>query len=112
MKPVNFQVIKFKFLMFSTRFYTLATDAVSILVAVNSLLRIFVYMLCSPRYGNNFYQREMLIFSIRTDLCTEFPIFRVFQICGQNGKKLQDDRRHIMTSYQPIMLGAPPSQML
>uniref|UniRef100_A0A1I7XL07 G_PROTEIN_RECEP_F1_2 domain-containing protein n=1 Tax=Heterorhabditis bacteriophora TaxID=37862 RepID=A0A1I7XL07_HETBA len=31
----------------STSFYTLATDVVSILVAVNSLLRIFVYMLCS-----------------------------------------------------------------
>ncbi|VDO86547.1 unnamed protein product [Heligmosomoides polygyrus] len=32
----------------STRFYTLASDVVSILVAVNSLLRLFVYMLCSP----------------------------------------------------------------
>ncbi|VDM58962.1 unnamed protein product [Angiostrongylus costaricensis] len=32
----------------TTRFYTLASDVVSILVAVNSLLRLFVYMLCSP----------------------------------------------------------------
>ncbi|KHJ87962.1 hypothetical protein OESDEN_12250, partial [Oesophagostomum dentatum] len=34
----------------STRFYTLASDFVSILVAVNSLLRLFVYMFSSPSF--------------------------------------------------------------
>uniref|UniRef100_A0A0N4WTI4 G_PROTEIN_RECEP_F1_2 domain-containing protein n=1 Tax=Haemonchus placei TaxID=6290 RepID=A0A0N4WTI4_HAEPC len=37
----------------STRFYTLASDVVSILVAVNSLLRLPVYMLCSPNLRYN-----------------------------------------------------------
>jgi hypothetical protein len=34
----------------STAFYTITADLVSILVALNSMLRIFVYALCNPQF--------------------------------------------------------------
>ncbi|VDL87277.1 unnamed protein product [Nippostrongylus brasiliensis] len=73
----------------STRFYTLASDAVSILVAVNSLLRLFVYLLCSP--------------SLREQLLTEFPIFN----CCRWGEKKLDGAEEKFTPYQPTLLGTP-----
>ncbi|KJH43936.1 7 transmembrane receptor [Dictyocaulus viviparus] len=75
----------------STRFYTLATDVVSILVAVNSLLRLFVYMLCSP--------------TLREDLFKEFPMFT----CCQGEKKLgKNDEKSFIC--RPMMIG--PSSTL
>ncbi|PIO72423.1 hypothetical protein TELCIR_05652 [Teladorsagia circumcincta] len=73
----------------STRFYTLASDVVSILVAVNSLLRLPVYMLCSP--------------NLREQLLKEFPIFNWCQI---EKKKLEtNDEKY--APYQPALLGGP-----
>nr|CDJ92470.1 Protein F32D8.10 [Haemonchus contortus] len=73
----------------STRFYTLASDVVSILVAVNSLLRLPVYMLCSP--------------NLREQLLKEFPMF---SCCQGEKKKLEmnDDRS---AAYLPALLGRP-----
>ncbi|KAJ1356911.1 hypothetical protein KIN20_014880 [Parelaphostrongylus tenuis] len=70
----------------STRFYTLASDAVSILVAVNSLLRLFVYMLCSPR--------------LREELFNEFPMLR----CCQRQKKV-DTNDEAFSSFRPMLIG-------
>ncbi|CAI5453067.1 unnamed protein product [Caenorhabditis angaria] len=77
----------------STVFYTLATDTVSILVAVNSLLRIFVYMLCSPNF--------------RTELLTEYPIFRCVCCCSkteESAKKIKEDRK-LFIGYQNLIMG-------
>ncbi|KAK5966304.1 hypothetical protein GCK32_008917 [Trichostrongylus colubriformis] len=72
----------------STRFYTLASDAVSILVAVNSLLRLPVYMLCNP--------------SLREEFFKEIPMMNICRV----GKKLEsnDDK---FAPYQPALLGRP-----
>ncbi|KAK6040187.1 hypothetical protein COOONC_22307 [Cooperia oncophora] len=73
----------------STRFYTLATDVVSILVAVNSLLRLPVYMLCSP--------------NLREQLLKEFPMLNW---CSVERKKLESaDEKY--SPYQPALLGRP-----
>ncbi|ETN82059.1 hypothetical protein NECAME_17805 [Necator americanus] len=74
---------------FSTRFYTLASDAVSILVAVNSLLRLFVYMICSP--------------NLREQLFNEFPIFN----CCHKKKKLEENDEKVFTYQQTLLLANP-----
>ncbi|KAK6754445.1 hypothetical protein RB195_013445 [Necator americanus] len=73
----------------STRFYTLASDAVSILVAVNSLLRLFVYMICSP--------------NLREQLFNEFPIFN----CCHKKKKLEENDEKVFTYQQTLLLANP-----
>ncbi|VDN88101.1 unnamed protein product [Brugia pahangi] len=39
---------------FSTKFYTMAADLVSILVVLNSLLRMTVHMICNPQFRERF----------------------------------------------------------
>ncbi|RCN36339.1 7 transmembrane receptor [Ancylostoma caninum] len=73
----------------STRFYTLASDCISILVAVNSLLRLFVYMLCSP--------------SLREQLASEFPIFK----CCQGSKKVEENDEKLSSCQQTLLLTKP-----
>ncbi|CAB3398968.1 unnamed protein product [Caenorhabditis bovis] len=73
----------------STRFYTLSSDVISILVAVNSLLRIFVYMLCSP--------------SFREQLFKEFP-FVNFCKCCKPTEKVKEEKFFI--GYQNMIMGA------
>ncbi|EJW82795.1 hypothetical protein WUBG_06293 [Wuchereria bancrofti] len=38
----------------STKFYTMAADLVSILVVLNSLLRMTVHMICNPQFRERF----------------------------------------------------------
>ncbi|EPB79255.1 hypothetical protein ANCCEY_01678 [Ancylostoma ceylanicum] len=73
----------------TTRFYTLASDFISILVAVNSLLRLFVYMLCSP--------------SLREQLVSEFPIFG----CCQGRKKVDENDEKLSSCQQTLLLTKP-----
>uniref|UniRef100_A0A1I7UWH1 G_PROTEIN_RECEP_F1_2 domain-containing protein n=1 Tax=Caenorhabditis tropicalis TaxID=1561998 RepID=A0A1I7UWH1_9PELO len=78
----------------STKFYTLSSDAVSILVAVNSLLRIFVYMLCSPNF--------------RKQLVKEYPCLRCIA-CGadsdEKAKKIKEEKK-LFIGYQNLIMGA------
>ncbi|CAJ0591536.1 unnamed protein product [Cylicocyclus nassatus] len=73
----------------STTFYTLASDVVSILVAVNSLLRLFVYMVCSPNF--------------RDQLRDEFPMFN----CCSGKKKLEENAEKF--SFQQTLLVSNPT---
>uniref|UniRef100_A0A8R1IIE9 G_PROTEIN_RECEP_F1_2 domain-containing protein n=1 Tax=Caenorhabditis japonica TaxID=281687 RepID=A0A8R1IIE9_CAEJA len=79
----------------STKFYTLASDVVSILVAVNSLLRIFVYLLCSPNF--------------RKQLINEYPCLRC--VCCRrksdgDAKKKSKEERKLFIGYQNLIMGA------
>ncbi|EGT41244.1 hypothetical protein CAEBREN_30648 [Caenorhabditis brenneri] len=78
----------------STKFYTLASDAVSILVAVNSLLRIFVYLLCSPNF--------------RKQLVKEYPCLKCIA-CGadsdEKAKKIKEEKK-LFIGYQNLIMGA------
>ncbi|VDK28095.1 unnamed protein product [Gongylonema pulchrum] len=40
----------------STKFYTITADLISILVALNSLLRLVVYFMCNPQFRKRFMQ--------------------------------------------------------
>ncbi|CAD6186543.1 unnamed protein product [Caenorhabditis auriculariae] len=75
----------------STRFYTLATDAVSILVAVNSLLRIFVYMLCSPNF--------------RKQLQEEYPCLKALACHCEKAKSIEKEEKFVI-GYQNLIMGA------
>ncbi|CAI4226895.1 unnamed protein product [Auanema sp. JU1783] len=82
----------------STTFYTLASDAVSILVAVNSLLRLFVYLLCSPTF--------------RTQLLQEFPIFHLC-ICSWHKKRVEKvDAKYQNLAYQNLMIPCPQAEVI
>lgn len=59
---------------FSTKFYTYAADLVSIMVAVNSFLRIFVYFFCNPQF--------------------RFQLLDYFVMCGQR-------MRHCVFGLEP-----------
>ncbi|EFO95090.1 hypothetical protein GCK72_020404 [Caenorhabditis remanei] len=78
----------------STKFYTLASDTVSILVAVNSLLRIFVYLLCSPNF--------------RKQLVKEYPCLKCIA-CGADSdektKKIKEEKK-LFIGYQNLIMGA------
>ncbi|CAJ0586357.1 unnamed protein product, partial [Mesorhabditis spiculigera] len=76
----------------STQFYTLTSDLCSILVALNSLLRLFIYMLCSP--------------SIRAELIKQCPLFAIFEgnlpkhggICCRLGLTKKPQKTTVLTT--------------
>lgn len=54
--PGSATTVRTEKLFFSTKFYTITADLISILVALNSLLRLVVYFLCNPRFREQFMQ--------------------------------------------------------
>ncbi|KAK0412413.1 hypothetical protein QR680_006196 [Steinernema hermaphroditum] len=53
----------------STLFYTITADLVSIMVVVNSMLRIFIYVICSSQFREDIYRLTSCVCRITRNMC-------------------------------------------